>query len=92
MLQRITDTCRACVGAFVRDRTGPDGRVSNNSFQGMLRMAGLAKQPWDAALKEEAHQEFRGVKQEDMKAVFTYLEYCLEQVRARCHGRSNLLL
>lgn len=51
LLQEITEAARACVRAFVEDRTDANGLVSIDSFANFARMAGLQAQPWEAALK-----------------------------------------
>jgi magnesium chelatase subunit H len=51
LLQDITEACRACVRAFVEDRTDSQGQVSLDSFANFARNLGFQKQPWEAALK-----------------------------------------
>ena len=51
LLQEITEAARACVRAFVEDRTDASGLVSTDSFVGFARGMGLQAQPWEAALK-----------------------------------------
>ena len=54
LLQEITEAARACVRAFVEDRTDAGGLVSTDSFAGFARGLGLQAQPWEAALKVHA--------------------------------------
>jgi magnesium chelatase subunit H len=77
MLQRITEASRACVGNFVRNRTGLDGRVGKNWLFELQSWMGLAVEPWVAALQGT---EFASADREDLIGVFTYLAYCLEQI------------
>ena len=51
LLQEITEAARACVRAFVEDRTDASGLVSTDSFATFARGMGLQAQPWEAALK-----------------------------------------
>ena len=51
LLQEITEAARACVRAFVEDRTDASGLVSTDSFASFARGMGLQAQPWEAALK-----------------------------------------
>ena len=51
LLQDITEAARACVRAFVEDRTDANGLISTDSFANFARMTGLQAQPWEAALK-----------------------------------------
>ena len=51
LLQDITEAARACVRAFVEDRTDASGLVSTDSFASFARGMGLQAQPWEAALK-----------------------------------------
>ena len=51
LLQEVTEAARACVRAFVEDRTDASGLVSTDSFASFARGMGLQAQPWEAALK-----------------------------------------
>ncbi len=51
LLQDMTQTTRAMVGAFVDDRTDADGVISSDTFTGLARRIGFRAQPWEAALK-----------------------------------------
>ena len=72
LLQEINEAARACVRAFVEDRTDSAGRVSKDSFANFARMTGLQAQPWEQALK------VRGYAKEVPGAFFTFLSrlYC----------------
>ena len=51
LLQEINEACRACVRAFVDDRTDSQGRVSVDALANFARRAGFSSQPWNKALK-----------------------------------------
>jgi magnesium chelatase subunit H len=77
LLQDITMASRAAVGAFVEDRTDKDGRVSGNALKNFARLAMFDKEPYMKALEKTA---FKGANLQDMRLLFTYLEFCLEQI------------
>lgn len=61
LLQEMTEACRACVRAFVNDRTDPQGRVSIDSFANFARNLGFQKQPWEEALKVFSIEAFQAL-------------------------------
>jgi magnesium chelatase subunit H len=50
-LQRITQATRDAVGAFVRDRTGFDGRIGKNWVAEITKAFGMSVEPWVQALQ-----------------------------------------
>lgn len=77
LLQEITMASRAAVGAFVEDRTDKDGNVSSNALTNLVRLGGLSKEPYIKAIEKTA---FAKANVQDMRLLFTYLEFCLEQI------------
>ncbi|KAL3142075.1 Magnesium chelatase [Trebouxia sp. C0010 RCD-2024] len=76
--QRMTEVCRNSVRAFVEDRTDKDGRVSIKALNKFAQMTGLgAREPWTDVIKET---EFKKANKDELRAVFKYLEFCLQQV------------
>ncbi len=51
LLQRITQTSRAAVREFVKDRTGLDGRIGTNYLTQFIKFTGLYVDPWVRALQ-----------------------------------------
>ncbi|MGB0564536.1 MAG: magnesium chelatase subunit H, partial [Spirulinaceae cyanobacterium] len=78
LLQDITLATRAAVGALVQTQVDNDGRVSMLSKLNFLNLGGK-KLPWIESLHEAGYPN---VSEEDLKPLFDYLEYCLEQVCA----------
>ncbi|MCT7950996.1 magnesium chelatase subunit H [Ancylothrix sp. C2] len=77
LLQNITLTTRAAVGALVKEQTDADGRVSLVSKLNFFNMG--KKEPWITALHEAGYKK---VDAEAIKPLFEYLEFCLQQVCA----------
>ena len=77
LLQRITEASRECVGEFVKDRTGIDGRVGTNYLANFMKMFGLIAEPYVRALQGT---EFAKADREDIVRLFKYVEFCLEQI------------
>jgi magnesium chelatase subunit H len=77
LLQDITQAVRAAVSALVQEQTNAEGRVSLVSKLNFFNMG--RKEPWTKALHEAG---FKNVNEEDLKPLFEYLEFCLEQVCA----------
>lgn len=77
LVERITEACRECVGEFVRDRTGADGRIGSNPLAKMLKFTGFYQEPWVRALEGGPFQASAG---QDLLNLFGYLEFCLTQV------------
>ncbi|NEO87999.1 MAG: magnesium chelatase subunit H [Spirulina sp. SIO3F2] len=77
LLQDITLATRAAVGALVQAQVDDDGRVSMLSKLNFLNLG--KKAPWVESLHELGYPN---VSEEDLKPLFEYLEYCLEQVCA----------
>ncbi|MFN9545761.1 MAG: magnesium chelatase subunit H [Cyanobacteriota bacterium] len=80
----ITETCRAAVGAMVKEVTGADGRVTLRRNFGWLfalleRFGIRFPSPWLAACRAAG---FAAVNQEELDKQFAYLRFCLEQVCA----------
>lgn len=77
LLQDITLATREAVGSLVKAQVNEEGRVD---FISKLNFFNLGKKaPWIDALTESGYPE---VNAEDLKPLFEYLEYCLEQVCA----------
>jgi magnesium chelatase subunit H len=77
LLQSLTLATRAAVSALVHAQTDADGRVSMTSKINFFNLG--KKYPW----AEELHRlGYPKVDQEDLKPLFEYLEFCLEQICA----------
>ncbi len=77
LLQRITLASRECVGEFVKDRTGIDGRIGTNYLANIMKMFGLIAEPYVRALQGT---EFAKADRGEIVKLFKYIEFCLEQV------------
>jgi magnesium chelatase subunit H len=77
LLQDITTATRAAVGALVKAQVDSDGRVSMLSKLNFFNLG--KKAPWVESLHESGYPN---VSENDLKPLFEYLEYCLEQVCA----------
>jgi len=78
LLQDITEAARSCVREFVKGKTGPDGRIKTGDFLSALgALAGLTVDPW---LKGVQNTPFKSADRVELKTLFTYLEFCLNQV------------
>lgn len=77
MLQQITEASRACVGMFVRDRTGLDGRIGTNWLASLSKNLGLSVDPWVRALQGT---RFAAADRLQLVELFRFLEFCLNQV------------
>ncbi|NEO27285.1 MAG: magnesium chelatase subunit H, partial [Kamptonema sp. SIO4C4] len=77
LLQNITQATRDAVAALVTAQTDADGRVSK--VTGLNFFNRFKKTPWVESLHNSGYKE---VNTEDLKPLFEYLEFCLEQVCA----------
>lgn len=77
LLQKITEATRAAVSALVQEQTNAEGRVSKVSALNFFNMRKRA--PWLEALSAAGYDR---VNAEEIKPLFEYLEFCLEQVCA----------
>ena len=77
LLEQITDACRSCVRQFVDARTDGNGRVSVDALRNVMSMIGLMQDPWITALQDTP---FAKANRDELKATFSYLQFCLEQV------------
>lgn len=78
LLQDITMATRAAVGSLVQSQVDDNGRVSMLDKLNFLNLGGK-KAPWVESLHESG---YTNVNEDDLKPLFEYLEYCLEQVCA----------
>ncbi|MDB9312495.1 magnesium chelatase subunit H [Spirulina sp. CS-785/01] len=77
LLQNITQATRDAVAALVKAQTDAEGRVSK--VTGLNFFNRFKKTPWVESLHNSGYKE---VNTEDLKPLFEYLEFCLEQVCA----------
>ena len=77
LLQNITEATRVAVAALVEEQTNAEGRVTKVSALNFFNMK--KKAPWISALEAAGYPN---VNADDLKPLFEYLEYCLEQVCA----------
>lgn len=77
LLQDITMATRAAVTALVKEQTDAEGRVSLVSKLNFLNMG--KKEPWLEALHQAGYKK---VDSEQIKPLFQYLEFCLQQICA----------
>lgn len=75
--QDIIEATRAAVRALVETQINAEGRVSLVSKLNFFNMG--KKEPWVEALFNSG---YTSVNQDDLKPLFEYLEFCLEQVCA----------
>jgi magnesium chelatase subunit H len=78
LLQKITEATRDSIRAFVEAQTNEEGRVSmvqkiSNFF------GGKKKEPWVVKLQELGYSN---VNENELKPLFEFLSFCLEQVCA----------
>lgn len=79
LLQDITEACRACVREFVKGQTGPDGRIKRSAVNSFAQAIGFTVEPYVKALKGT---RFAGADRGELKKLFAYLDFCLDQVVA----------
>uniref|UniRef100_A0A7S1JE22 magnesium chelatase n=1 Tax=Eutreptiella gymnastica TaxID=73025 RepID=A0A7S1JE22_9EUGL len=72
--QEITMAVREAVRDLVKDRTDEEGRISKPSPLSSL----FKQEPWLRTLKQAGYK----VNEKDVKPLFEYLEFCLQQVCA----------
>jgi magnesium chelatase subunit H len=77
LLQDVTQAIRKAVAALVEEQVNAEGRVSLVSKLNFFNMG--RKEPWIKSLHESG---FKQVNEEELKPLFEYLEFCLEQVCA----------
>jgi len=77
LLQNITQATREAVGSLVQAQVDAEGRVSMISKLNFLNLG--KKEPWVDSLHQSGYPD---VNTEDLKPLFEYLEFCLEQVCA----------
>lgn len=77
LLQNITMATRAAVTALVKEQTDAEGRVSLVSKLNFFNMG--KKEPWLEALHQAGYKK---VDSEQIKPLFQYLEFCLQQICA----------
>lgn len=77
LLQSIIQATRAAVAALVQEQTDAEGRVSLVSKLNFFNMG--KKAPWVESLHQSGYPN---VSTEDLKPLFEYLEFCLQQVCA----------
>lgn len=76
LLQQITLAVRSAVRALVEEQINAEGRVSLVSKLNFFNMG--KKSPWISTLQDLGYY----VNESDIKPLFEYLEFCLEQVCA----------
>ena len=77
LLQNITLATRSAVSALVKAQTDADGRVAKVAKLNFFNMG--KKEPWTEALHQAGYPK---VDSQDLKPLFEYLEFCLQQVCA----------
>ncbi|MDY6784895.1 MAG: magnesium chelatase subunit H, partial [Cyanobacteriota bacterium] len=77
LLQQITLATRSAVSALVQEQINAEGRVAKVTRLNFFNMK--KKTPWVEALHDAGYTK---VNADDLKPLFEYLEYCLEQVCA----------
>ncbi len=77
LLQNITLATRSAVSALVKAQTDADGRVAKVAKLNFFNMG--KKEPWIEALNQAGYPK---VDSQDLKPLFEYLEFCLQQVCA----------
>ncbi|AFY81080.1 magnesium chelatase subunit H [Oscillatoria acuminata] len=77
LLQAIIQATRAAVAALVQEQTDAEGRVSRVSKLNFFNMG--KKAPWVESLHQSGYPN---VSNDDLKPLFEYLEFCLQQVCA----------
>ncbi len=77
LLQAIIQATRAAVAALVQEQTDAEGRVSRVSKLNFFNMG--KKAPWVESLHQSGYPN---VSNDDLKPLFEYLEFCLQQICA----------
>ncbi len=77
LLQAIIQATRAAVAALVQEQTDAEGRVSLVSKLNFFNMG--KKAPWVESLHQSGYPN---VNNDDLKPLFEYLEFCLQQICA----------
>ncbi len=77
LLQAIIQAIRAAVAALVQEQTDAEGRVSRVSKLNFFNMG--KKAPWVESLHQSGYPK---VNTDDLKPLFEYLEFCLQQICA----------
>ncbi|MGF1535758.1 MAG: magnesium chelatase subunit H, partial [Elainellaceae cyanobacterium] len=77
LLNDIQQAVREAVAAMVKEQTDAEGRVSKVTKLNFLNMG--RKAPWLASLHQSGYPD---VNADDLKPLFEYLEFCLQQVVA----------
>lgn len=77
LLQDITQATRDAVAALVKAQADADGRVSKVSKLNFLNMG--KKEPWIEAMHQLGYTK---VDPQELKPLFEYLEFCLQQIVA----------
>jgi len=77
LLQDITMACREAVQDFVSESVSKDGRIDTGFVDIIGRLAGKKEDPWVTALQGTP---FASADKPEMKKVFDYLNFCLQQV------------
>ncbi|MCT7994042.1 magnesium chelatase subunit H [Laspinema olomoucense] len=77
LLQSIIQATRAAVAALIQEQTDAEGRVSLVSKLNFFNMG--KKAPWVESLHKSGYPN---VSNDDLKPLFEYLEFCLQQVCA----------
>lgn len=78
MLQAVTEACRAAVRACVARSTNAEGRIEAVNPLGKMFEAVTGGSPMKKALDAAG---FPAVSDADLEPLFTYVEFCLKQVR-----------
>ncbi len=76
LLYDINSAVRAAVTAMVESQVNDDGRVSMKSMLSVFNLGGT-KDPWTKAIHDLGYKQ---VENDALKPLFTFLQYCLEQV------------
>ncbi|MCT7980393.1 magnesium chelatase subunit H [Laspinema olomoucense] len=77
LLQAIIQATRAAVAALIQEQTDAEGRVSLVSKLNFFNMG--KKAPWVESLHKSGYPN---VSNDDLKPLFEYLEFCLQQICA----------
>ncbi|MCT7969783.1 magnesium chelatase subunit H [Laspinema sp. D1] len=77
LLQAIIQATRAAVAALVQEQTDAEGRVARVSKLNFFNMG--KKAPWVESLHQSGYPN---VSNDDLKPLFEYLEFCLQQICA----------
>lgn len=77
LLQAIIQAIRDAIGALVQEQTDAEGRVSRVSKLNFFNMG--KKAPWVESLHQAGYPK---VDTDDLKPLFEYLEFCLQQICA----------